>query len=278
MSDVIVKIGNSVIQHGKNNDRIYLMKICRDEASELVVELNLLAYKHKYTKIFAKIPYSVKELFTNYGYTMEAHIPYLFAGKEDGFFMAKYFYSERKNNKNKETISNILKVCFEKPKKNEAIFDLKENFCFKRAKPEDAYQIAALYKKVFKTYPFPIYTHEYIQKTMNENTEYFGIWENNNLIAVSSLEKDLDAQNAEMTDFAVLPEYRGNGFANFLLKEMEASTKAQNIKTSYTIARTLSFGMNICFAKRGYSFAGTLVNNTNICGNLESMNVWYKPI
>lgn len=278
MSDVIVKIGNSVIQHGEHNDRIYLMKLCKDETSELLVELNLLAYKHKYTKIFAKIPYSAKKLFGTYGYTTEAHIPDFFAEEEAGVFMAKYFCSKRKNNKNKEEISNILKVCLKKAKKSEEIFDLKEGFCFRRANQEDSSQMADIYKKVFKTYPFPIQDPDYIKQTMTENTEYFGIWKDNNLIAVSSSEKDLENKNTEMTDFAVLPEYRGNGFANFLLKEMEISAKTQGVKTAYTIARALSFGMNICFAKSGYSFAGTLINNTNICGDLESMNVWYKPI
>ena len=276
MSDVIVKIGNSVIQHGEHNDRIYLMKLFSDNVPELLVELNLLAYKHKYTKIFAKIPYNVKELLINYGYTTEACVPGFFSGEEAGFFMSKYFYSERKNNKNKEEISNILKACFEKAKKLESIFALKEGFYFRLTNIEDVYQMADLYKKIFKTYPFPINDPDYLKQTMDENTEYFGIWEDNNLIALSSSEKDLDAQNSEMTDFAVLPEYRGNGFANFLLKEMEKSAKIQGIKISYTIARALSFGMNICFAKSGYSFAGTLLNNTNICGNLESMNVWYK--
>ena len=36
--------------------------------------------------------------------------------------------------------------------------------------------------------------------------------------------------------------------------------------------------MNITFAKHGYSFAGTLTNNTQISGQLESMNVWYKAL
>lgn len=278
MNDVIEKIGNSVIQHGENNDRIYLMKLCIEEASELLVDLNLLAYKHKYTKIFTKIPSSARELLINHGYLKEAYIPGFFAGKEDGIFMSKYFDYERKNNKNKEELSNVLKVCFNKAEKVETILNLKEGFDFRRIKPKDAYQAANLYKRVFETYPFPIHDHDYLLKTMNENTEYFGIWQNNNLIAISSLEKDLDSQNAEMTDFAVLPEYRGNKFADFLLKEMEKAAKKQNIKTAYTIARAVSYGMNICFAKSGYSFAGTLFNNTNICGNLESMNVWYKTI
>ena len=37
-------------------------------------------------------------------------------------------------------------------------------------------------------------------------------------------------------------------------------------------------GMNITFAKHGYHYAGTLNNNTNICGRIESMNVWYKSL
>jgi hypothetical protein len=28
----------------------------------------------------------------------------------------------------------------------------------------------------------------------------------------------------------------------------------------------------------GYLFAGTLTNNTNISGKIESMNVWYKSL
>jgi hypothetical protein len=46
--------------------------------------------------------------------------------------------------------------------------------------------------------------------------------------------------------------------------------------TGYTSARSLSFGMNITFCRRGYSYAGTLVNNTCISGDIESMNVYYK--
>ncbi|MFH1725408.1 MAG: putative beta-lysine N-acetyltransferase, partial [Elusimicrobiota bacterium] len=45
-----------------------------------------------------------------------------------------------------------------------------------------------------------------------------------------------------------------------------------------TIARAVSFGMNIAFARVGYSFGGTLWNNTNISGNIESMNIWHKRL
>jgi hypothetical protein len=55
---------------------------------------------------------------------------------------------------------------------------------------------------------------------------------------------------------------------------MEKYIKELGLKTAYTIARALSYGMNITFAKMGYTYSGTLVNNTNISGRLESMNVW----
>jgi putative beta-lysine N-acetyltransferase len=81
-----------------------------------------------------------------------------------------------------------------------------------------------------------------------------------------------------MTDFATLPEHRGENIALYLLDFMEKAMKKRGYKTAYTIARALSYGMNITFAKAAYKMGGTLINNTNICGKIESMNVWHKPI
>jgi putative beta-lysine N-acetyltransferase len=96
------------------------------------------------------------------------------------------------------------------------------------------------------------------------------------IVAVSSAEIDAEAKNVEMTDFATLYDYRGNGLAGALLARMEAEMSAMGIKKAYTIARALSAGVNILFARAGYEYAGTLINNTNICGQIESMNVWHK--
>jgi len=59
---------------------------------------------------------------------------------------------------------------------------------------------------------------------------------------------------------------------------MENELKKFNIHKAYTIARANSYGMNITFAKANYTFAGKLTNNTNISGDIESMNVWYKKL
>jgi len=46
----------------------------------------------------------------------------------------------------------------------------------------------------------------------------------------------------------------------------------------YTIARAASFGMNTTFARANYQYGGTLINNTQISGSIESMNIWYKEL
>jgi putative beta-lysine N-acetyltransferase len=113
---------------------------------------------------------------------------------------------------------------------------------------------------------------------MDENIVYFCIWKGSELAAVSSCEIDMGNLNVEMTDFAVLPKYRGRGLSLFLLGQMNIHMKQNGIKTAYTIARANSFGMNSTFSKCGYSFAGRLVKNTQIGGSIEDMNVWYKQL
>ncbi|MCK5703257.1 MAG: hypothetical protein KAI29_18980, partial [Cyclobacteriaceae bacterium] len=125
--------------------------------------------------------------------------------------------------------------------------------------------------------PFPIFNPDYLVSTMKEDVVYFGIFNGeDDLIAASSSEMDISSSNVEMTDFATLPTNRGTGLALILLNRMEEEMHQKNIKTFYTIARAYSYGMNITFAKNGYTFSGTLSNNTNISGNIESMNVSYK--
>jgi putative beta-lysine N-acetyltransferase len=113
---------------------------------------------------------------------------------------------------------------------------------------------------------------------MEEHIDYFGIWEGQNLVALSSAEKDPENSNVEMTDFAVSPDYRGLGLGLLLLHEMDAAMTEQGIKTAYTIARMRSKGMNATFIRAGYHYGGTLFRNTFISEGLESMNVYHKKL
>jgi putative beta-lysine N-acetyltransferase len=138
--------------------------------------------------------------------------------------------------------------------------------------------MAAVYARVFESYPFPIHDPAYLLETMDNDVRYQGVFQDDRLIALASAEIDVRGGNAEMTDFATLPDARGQGLAGLLLCGLESMLAEAGIATAYTIARATSFGMNITFAKNGYEYAGTLVNNTHIAGGLESMNVWYKRL
>jgi putative beta-lysine N-acetyltransferase len=275
--DTVADLAGSLIQHGRANDRVYLMKLAAGDPAGTVEDLEGLAEARGYSKIIAKVPDNVRGCFETAGYQVEAGIPRFFRGREDVHFMAKYLSSERRRLRQAEKIANVLETA-RKRAAEEAPDAIPGNFSFRIPVPEDAEAMAGLYREVFATYPFPIHDPAYLRRTMEENVAYFGVWEGKRLVALSSAEMCFTSASAEMTDFATLPDYRGSGLASFLLKKMEEEMCRKGVRTAYTIARAVSFGMNITFARQGYRFGGTLPNNTNISGDLESMNVWYKPL
>ena len=254
------------------------MKLSQDDFPEIITKLDHLASQENYSKIFAKLPDYAKDTFLAQGYTIEASIPNYYYGKQNAYFMAKYFSESRKQIENHDEWNDILTTAKSKYLGENQLVTLSKDFIARECLSSDISDITQLYQKVFATYPFPIQDPEYISETMADNVTYFGVWHNQSLVALSSSEMDLQASNAEMTDFATLPDYRGQNLSTYLLQTMEQQMKKLGVKTAYTIARSLSYGMNITFAKMGYSYSGTLINNTNISGNLESMNVWYKHI
>jgi putative beta-lysine N-acetyltransferase len=275
MNDSVINIGKSILQHGKYNERIYLMKLSKEDFPDIIDRLDTLAKVEGYSKIFAKVPEYAKDEFIKNGYLVEAAIPGFFNGQEGVYFVGKFFAGSRKSDNKIVEINTILNVAGSK--KNDRIeLCLPPGFNYKICDRSSVFQMADLYRKVFETYPFPIFDPQYILKTMDENFIYSSIWKNDKIVALSSCEMDPGAQNVEMTDFATLPEHQGKGLAIYLLHTMEKEMQKRNIKTAYTISRAVSYGINIIFAKMGYEYCGTLIKNTNISGNFESMNVWYK--
>jgi putative beta-lysine N-acetyltransferase len=277
MIDRIETFGESIFQHGRHNKRIYLMKLHPGDQSRIIPHLDHLALTRGYSKIFAKVPLSAESLFIENGYAVEASIPGFYVGKEAALFMGKYFSRERKEEGKPDLVREVLQTARDKGEHAE-IPEKNDGMVCRKAGEEDTEEMAGLYRLVFATYPFPIHDPDYLKTTMAKNVAYFGIWQEGRLLALSSAEIDCHGKNAEMTDFATRAECRGKGLARFLLGTMEKTMRTAGIITSYTIARAYSFGMNITFAEREYKFDGTLTNNTNISGSLESMNVWHKKL
>jgi len=275
--DTIEIFKGGTIHHGKCNDRIYLIKSPSNPPPTYPRDLIDLARDNNYSKIFAKVPEHLAVVFAEAGYVEEALIPSFFSGKEAAVFMSFFLKPERMAEVNLSDMENVMDIVRQRNQTKRLPLPRKR-FSLRKCNKTDIPVLAEIYKKVFASYPFPINDPAYLAETMDSHVDYFAIETDGKIISVSSVEKDLDDKNAELTDFATLPRWRGNGFAQLLLAEMECYIKKLKIKTAYTIARAISPGMNIPFKKSGYSFCGRLRNNTNISGRIESMNVWYKSI
>lgn len=275
MADTIETFGNgSLIQHGELNKRVYLMKLHGDDVHQALDYIHRLAEKHAYTKLFCKIPLWASPVFKANGFSMEAYIPQFYNGQTDVFFMSKYFDARREAEFERDKLLELSSVL--KAQKTASVHDESDSFVIRRLDAYEAGDMAAVFASVFETYPFPVFDPEYIRQTMEEGVQYFGVFDGTKLAGLSSAEVDAEAQNAEMTDFAVLPQYRGKHLSSRLLAAMEDGMKKQSFKCLYTIARLNSMPINRLFLSGGYVYSGSLPNNTNISGKIESMNVYFK--
>lgn len=276
MADKIEKIGNSTVQHGKSNDRVFLLKYDPADNLKVLPELDRLAKEGGYSKIITKIHTGDLPDFILNGYKVEAYIPKFYNGKTDCVMASKFF--DKKRGKSPKKLLKTFSSLVDSVNGQSKVMGL-NGFSLKKLTEADAVPVTEILKSIFETYPFPVHKPEYILKTMrNKSAIYFGIWDNEKLIGVSTAETDFENENAEMTDFAVLPEYRGQNLASHLLEFMEKEMKTEGIKTVYTVARLAEPGMNKTFLKASYKYSGTLVNNTNIAGSIESMNIFYKHL
>ncbi len=272
--DKATQIGRSIIHHGKLNDRIYLMEYDSPSLEYMLHSLNQLARLHDYGKIVAKVRDGLKDGFITDGYEEEAVIPEYYKNGENCCFMSKYNHKHRKIVGHQSRIKEILSQL--KSKNFQQLKAMDDGFYIRTLGKKDAVEMVGIYKEVFETYPFPIHQVEYLQQTMENNILYFGVFHRSRLVGISSCEMNKEEKNVEMTDFAILKAYRGKKLARHLLKSMEKAMKNMDMHVAYTIARSISFPMNATFLSEGYNYTGTLWNNTQISGDIESMNVWYK--
>lgn len=226
MYDVITRIGNSIVQHGSHNDRIYVMKLSTHDIPDIAHRLYDMARKNRYSKVFVKVPAFALDKFTNAGYVIEAYIPGFFNGNEGSYFVANYLDRTREQEKKDNVILNVLSTARSLAGKCKDAC-LREGFTLHEAVPEDSEEIAGLYGKVFSTYPFPVQDPVYIRKSIKENLKYYCIRSKNKLVAAASSDVDVESNNVELTDFATLPEYRGIGLSTYLLQKMEDDMKEE---------------------------------------------------
>ncbi len=278
--DALVDIGSSRIQYGPSSNRIYLMHYHREDCPRIIKWIDRKQKEAGYSKHFLKIPAADAPGFLARGYRLEAVIPGYFSGNGDAHLLVKYFDTsrERLSSRDQDALSALSNS--QPPVETPSLpRDFPSHLTHRPAEPSDAAALAELYGAVFSSYPFPISNPSYLRQTMDQNVTYWLAEDSaGNLAAAASAERDAASKSAEMTDFAVLPNHRGQKLSLLLLSILEARLREENFHTVYTIARLAEAGMNRTFQKAGYQYGGTLRNNTQIAGRLESMNIWHKPL
>jgi hypothetical protein len=78
--DKIEKIDRSLVQHGKENDRLYLIKMDHTDYPEIITKVDAFSQEKSYGKIFAKVPTWAVQAFHQHRFIKEAFIPRFFRG------------------------------------------------------------------------------------------------------------------------------------------------------------------------------------------------------
>lgn len=274
--DITKRLGKSLVQFGPNNDRIYLMKLHKGDRDEILDALDAIAREHRLGKITAKIPDWALNRFERHGYFKEARVPQFYGRKTDGFFVAKFLDAQRAKLSPEEEQS-ILQVKKHIESSGKPLNDqLSKSQLIRRLNEKDVDSLVQIYRQVFEVYPFPIFEKDFILQTLQEDQLYYGVFEDEELVAVSSADMNRENGDAEMTDFATRPEYRGHNLSYHLLKFMMQDLEREDLRIFYTIARANSFGMNKTFKRLGFNLDGTLIHNTLIGSTIENMNIWSR--
>ncbi len=230
-------------------------------------------------KIIVKAAEDQWEEFISYGFGLEGLIKKYFGGQH-AYHMAKFLSGERRFSQAIGQEDEIVERLTLEPLEMESEDSLLPDELTVRAVGYEAAQrLAALYGRVFDTYPTPMNDPEYIKTTMNEGSVFYAAYgPTGEIVSAASAAVSAKHSNAEMTDCATLADYRGKGLMTILLQKLEEDMYHAGVGCLYSMARSRSFGMNKVFRRLGYRYSGRLINHCNIMGRLEDMNLWVKII
>ena len=214
--------------------------------------------------------------FYERGLQPEAVVDRYFLGS-DAHFFSKFYTVERKKNDHWITEDGMIQSIYQLDTASDKPFPPKE-YELKKADETCAEELAELYRLVFQIYPTPLHDPEYVKKTMQEGTIYYVFFYQGKIVSAASAEVNSFYKNAELTDCATLKEHRKYGLMKIILRELEGELKRQGVYCAYSIARSLSFGMNAVLFQLGYQYRGRLMNNCYIYDKLENMNMWVKNL
>lgn len=242
---------------------------------EVILGIIDLAKREGLGKIISNCRIRLLKPFRNCGFTIEGIINGFFQG-EDAYCISFFTDPQRKDSMHKAEEDSIIHSCISNC--GQYIPNQRTEYQVRDAAVSDIPQMVKLFSEVFETYPSPIFSMEYLKKVMGERVLFKVAVDSNKLISIASADMDLVNMNAEITDCATYPKYRGKNILSNLIFKLESDLKKKGFHTLYSLSRAINPGINKVLCKHSYRYCGRLVNNCHICGGFEDMNIWIKRL
>ncbi|MEB3298752.1 MAG: putative beta-lysine N-acetyltransferase [Candidatus Sericytochromatia bacterium] len=255
------------------------LKVARVEGDPglICAKLERLAEANGFDKVTLKVEREHLGAMLAHGYKLEGLIPQFFRG-QDAYVVSRFLSAERFSFDRFADESEMLRQIAAKPRRRPAD-SLPSGYTMCLATPDDIEDLVTLYEGTFETYPSPVASPDFLLATMQSHVRY-ALMRNGRgqLVSAASADIDFANGNAELTDCATLPTERGRGLMLLLLDHLERVIRPQGVRCAYSMARAMAPGMNRVFHNLGYGHYGRLINNCDISGDFEDINLWVKPL
>lgn len=259
------------------NRRLKVLSYTARDYEAMVEKFRFLAEANRFDKIWVQAGSKDWEHFLRHGYILEGLLKY--ANRGSTVFMVSKFRSQRRlQSRNLMKEIRLIEEIMARKRRAKPV-SLPPGYALDYAREEDVEGMLELYRRVFKTYPSPLTYKEYLLSNLHREA-IFRVVRNadGKVVAAASADLDPGRLSAELTDCATHPDERGKGLMTLLLASLESDLRRLNYVCAYTLARAPSYGMNAAFHSLGYEFNGRMINNCDIYGDFEDMNLWVKDL
>lgn len=261
----------------QHSQRIRILRYRATNFENLILKVRWLAEANGFDKIICMATHDDWQNFLRFGYVLEAVVKYFHAGA-DAFVVSKFRSQVRLTSSAlMEEVLLIEKLMSHSPGSSGGR-PLPEGHEVRPARREDIRELIGLYAEIFESYPSPLLHESYLQTVFESGTIFAVCTAGGCIVGAASAELHHDDRAAELTDCATRRQSRGLGLMTHLLRHLEEELARREYVCAYTMARAKSYGMNNVFWHLGYEFMGRLVNNCDIYGAYEDMNIWVRDL
>jgi putative beta-lysine N-acetyltransferase len=257
----------------KMNNRLRILDY-ENLSENIISEVIRFAKEKDLGKIISNCPVNDLKVFEENGFSNEGTIRNFYRGKDASCpsFFLKPGRSVSRHPKREDT---IIRMALEKKRTYKP---RKTGLEIRTATQEDIPAMIDIFKTVFESYPTPVHEENYLERVMDSRIYFKAAFDGGKLISIASADMDKKNLNAEITDCATYPKYRGHGLLSKLISAIENDIRKMGFISAYSLSRAINPGINISLSKLSYDYTGRLVNNCDICGGFEDMNIWCKKL